>query len=403
MILPIIARACFFKCVVNCVLEKIVIPYPKASWSALFAACMLVACGGGGSDTTPLAPVTAVKVMGDSLADSGTYGFKFTVQGSAATGAGSSAIWPERIAASYGQTLCSHYTSSGTTFTTNAACGNYAVGGGRINYVAAPTSPSSVTQQIKDAGSAGFGGGDLVLIDGGANDMADLIGAYLKAASDSGQAYAGLLTTVLDPAAVRTAMASGTSGMAQIGGAYAKTLAAQFANTIKTNTLDKGATRVAVLNVPAITKTPRFQMVLGAIAKAKGVEAATQAQALFDGWVNVFNAQLAASLGGDARLVVVDFYTSMKDQSEHPAQYQLTNASTPACPATGAGSDGLPTYTFATCTAASLSAMTPPTGATGGADWWRSYGFADSFHPTPYAHQLMGQLVSRSLSQAGWL
>ncbi len=74
-----------------------------------------------------------------------------------------------------------------------------------------------------------------------------------------------------------------------------------------------------------------------------------------------------------------------------------------ACPATGVGSDGLPTYTFATCTATSLSAMTPPAGAVGGADWWKGYGFSDSFHPTPYAHQLMGQLVSRSLSQAGWL
>ena len=379
------------------------IPHPKASWSALFAACMLAACGGGGADTTPIAKVTSVKVMGDSLSDSGTYGFKFTVQGSAGTGAGSSAIWPERIATSYGQTLCSHYTSSGTTFTTNAACGNYAVGGGRINYVAAPTSPSSVTQQIKDAGSAGFNSGDLVLIDGGANDMADLIGSYLKAGGDSGQAYAGLLTTVLDPAAVRTAMASGPSGMAQIGGAYAKTLAAQFANTIKTNVLDKGAIRVAVLNVPAITKTPRFQMVLGSVAQAKGAEAAAQAEALFDGWVKAFNAQLTASLAADERVTVVDFYTSMKDQAEHPAQYQLANVSKAACHATGVGSDGLPTYTFATCTATSLSAMTPPAGAVGGADWWKGYGFSDSFHPTPYAHQLMGQLVSRSLSQAGWL
>ena len=379
------------------------IPHPKASLSALFAACLLVACGGGGADTTPLAKVTSVKVMGDSLSDSGTYGFKFTVQGSALTGAGSTAIWPERIATSYNQTLCAHYASNGTTFTANPTCGNYAVGGGRVNNFTAPTSPVSITQQIKDAGNAGFHSGDLLLIDGGSNDIADLIGAYLKAASDNGQAYGGLLTTVLDPATVRTAMGAGATGMAQIGGAYAKTLAAQFANTIKTNTLDKGATRVAILNVPAITKTPRFQMVLGSIAQAKGAEAAAQAEALFDGWVNVFNAQVAASFNGDARVAVVDFYTSMKDQSVHPAQYQLTNVRSAACPVTGVSETGLPNYTFATCTAASLSATTPPAGAAGGADWWQNYGFSDSFHPTPYAHQLMGQLVSRSLSQAGWL
>jgi len=29
--------------------------------------------------------------------------------------------------------------------------------------------------------------------------------------------------------------------------------------------------------------------------------------------------------------------------------------------------------------------------------------FSDGFHPTPYGHQLMSQLVSRSLAQAGWL
>ena len=49
----------------------------------LATACLLAACGGGGSDTAPAARVTAVKVAGDSLADSGTFGYKFTVQGSA--------------------------------------------------------------------------------------------------------------------------------------------------------------------------------------------------------------------------------------------------------------------------------------------------------------------------------
>ena len=57
----------------------------------------------------------------------------------------------------------------------------------------------------------------------------------------------------------------------------------------------------------------------------------------------------------------------------------------------------------AKCTAAALSAQTPPAGATGGADWWKTYAFSDSFHPTPYGHQLVSQLVSRSLARAGWL
>ncbi|MGE8374204.1 MAG: SGNH/GDSL hydrolase family protein [Diaphorobacter nitroreducens] len=377
---------------------------PRMQWAAVaVSAAVLAACGGGGADTTPATAVTAVKVMGDSLADSGTFGLKFTVQGTAPTGAGSTAIWPERVAASYGRTLCPHYVSAGGSFSAKADCTNYAVGGGRINNFTAPTSPVSILQQLKDAGAAGYAAGDLVLIDGGGNDAADLIGAYLGASRDGGKAYAALLGTVLDAATVNSLLAGGATGMAQAGGAYMQALATQFAATIKAQTLDKGATRVAVLNMPGVTLTPKFRMVLASISAANGAAAAAQAQTLFDGWVQAFNAKLAAALAGDGRLTVVDFYASFKDQAEHPAQYAYTNVTTPACPATGLGSDGLPTYSFPTCTAAALSAMTPPAGATGGADWWKSYGFADSFHPTPFGHQLMGQLVSRSLSQAGWL
>ncbi|WP_288011905.1 SGNH/GDSL hydrolase family protein [Diaphorobacter sp.] len=377
---------------------------PRMQWVAVaVSAAVLAACGGGGADTTPATAVTAVKVMGDSLADSGTFGLKFTVQGTAPTGAGSTAIWPERVAASYGRTLCPHYVSAGGSFSAKADCTNYAVGGGRINNFTAPTSPVSILQQLKDAGAAGYATGDLVLIDGGGNDAADLIGAYLGASRDGGKAYAALLGTVLDAATVNSLLAGGATGMAQAGGAYMQALATQFAATIKAQTLDKGATRVAVLNMPGVTLTPKFRMVLASISAANGAAAAAQAQTLFDGWVQAFNAKLAAALAGDGRLTVVDFYASFKDQAEHPAQYAYTNVTTPACPATGVGSDGLPTYSFPTCTAAALSAMTPPAGATGGADWWKSYGFADSFHPTPFGHQLMGQLVSRSLSQAGWL
>lgn len=375
----------------------------KATLSVLATACLLAACGGGGSDTTPAARVTSVKVAGDSLADSGTFGYKFTVQGSAATGAGSTPIWPERVATSYGQSLCAHYVFNGTAFSANAACSNYAVGGGRINNFTAPTSPVSITQQLKDLGNGGYTASDLVLVDGGGNDAADLVGAYLRASADNGQAYAAVLGSVLPAATVNAALTGGAAGLAQVGGAYMQALAQQFATTIKANTVAKGAPRVAVLNAPGITRTPRFLMVLASVSAQRGAEAAKQAETLFDGWVQAFNAQLATSLAGDERIVVVDFYTSFKDQSTNPAQYQLTNATTPACPATGVGSDGLPTYSFPTCTATALSAMAPPAGATGGADWWKTYGFADSFHPTPYGHQLVGQLVSRSLSRAGWL
>jgi len=375
----------------------------RMHWAAVAAAAVvLAACGGGGADTTPAAKVDAVKVVGDSLADSGTFGLKFTVQGSAPVGAGSTPIWPERVAASYGQTLCPHYDFTGPSPATRASCTNYAVGGAAINYAKAPNAPQSILQQLKDAGAAGYREGDLLLVDGGGNDASDLIGAYLAAPRDGGAAYAALLSTLLEPAAVQQLLAGGAAGLAQAGGAYMQALAVRFAATIKAQALDKGAPRVAVLNMPGVTLTPKFRMVLASIAQANGAAAAAQADKLFDGWVQAFNAKLAEQFKGEARVAIVDFYGSCKDQAEHPAQYAYTNVTTPVCPATGVDASGLPTYSFATCTAAALSARTPPAGSTG-ADWWQRYAFSDSFHPTPYAHQLIGQLVSRSLSQAGWL
>ena len=374
----------------------------KASFTAVAFACFLAACGGGGADTTPVANITAVKVVGDSLSDSGTFGYKFTVQGTAPTSTGSTALWVDRVAASYNQTLCAHYASSdGVSFVSKAQCTNYAVGGGRINNFTAPTLPISITQQLKDAGAAGYSASDLLLVDGGANDAGDLIAAYLNAAVDGGVAYQTVLGTVLDAATLQALLTSGPTGSAQAGGAYMKKLAAQFAATLKANALDKGATRIAILNVPDFLLTPKFQLLLGSIAQAKGAEASAQVAALFDSWIQAFNTQLSASFAGDSRVTVVDFNASSKEQAQNPVKYGLTNLINTACPVTGQGGDGLPSYTFPTCTAAALSAK-PPAGVTGGADWWKHYAFSDGFHPTPYVHELMGDLVSRSLSQAGW-
>ena len=99
-------------------------------------------------------------------------------------------------------------------------------------------------------------------------------------------------------------------------------------------------------------------------------------------------------------MAIVDFYTAFNDQVTTPSQFSLTNVKTPACPITGAGTDGLPTYSFPTCTDASLAAAAP---AGASADWYKSYAFSDGFHPTPYGHQLLSQLISRTLAQAGWL
>jgi len=167
------------------------------------------------------------------------------------------------------------------------------------------------------------------------------------------------------------------------------------------------AQHVVVLNMPGITNTPRFQMVLDGIAAANGggtagAAARANAESLFKSWIGAFNSELAVKFNGNSSVVLVDFYTSFNDQIASPAQYLLSNVTTPACPSTGTGSDGLLTYSFSTCTDAALSAMAPPAGSDGTVNWWKSYAFSDSFHPTPYGHDLLARRIMKSLAEAGW-
>lgn len=373
--------------------------------ASLALAAALTACGGGGADTTPRANVTSLKVMGDSLADVGTFGIKFTIQGND--------IYPERVGKQFGLTSqCSFFKFTGSTFIANPTpgCTNYAVGGGVINPTGSGLSaadPRGLAVQFATAVAGGnYTAGDLLLVDGGGNDAAALVGAYLKASTDGGAAYVALLGTVLTPAQVATAAAGGSAGLASAGATYMTALAGKFYDIINTQALAKGAQRVALLNMPGITNTPRFQMVLDSISAAygggtAGATARGQSEALFKSWIEAFNAELDKRAAGDSRVAVVDFYTEFNNQVAFPAQFGMTNVKTPACPITGVGSDGLPEYTFATCTDAALAAA-PPTGETG-TSWYKTWGFSDSFHPTPYAHQLTSQLISRTLARAGWL
>ncbi len=371
-------------------------------------AVLLAACGGGGggADTTPRVAVTSVKVMGDSLADVGTFGVKFTVQGND--------IFPERIATTYGLPKgCNFFVFTGTTFAANprTGCTNYAIGGGVINPASSsltPADPRGIGVQFATATAAGnFAAGDLLVVDGGGNDAASLVGAYLNAPRDQGASYVALLGTQLTQAQVASAVSGGQAGLAAAGATYMTALANTFADMIQTRALDKGAQRIALLNMPGITNTPRFQLVLDSIAQASGggtagAAARAQSEALFKSWVEAFNARLAARFAGERRVVVVDFYTSFNEQVANPAQFGLTNVRGFTCPVTGQDSSGLPTVTWPTCTDAALSAS-PPAGATGGSNWYKTWAFSDSFHPTPYGHQLLAQLISRSLATAGWL
>ena len=388
---------------------------PFLRLTALACALALSACGGGGDGgdggtTSPPVQITAIKSVGDSLSDSGTFaglpgqGRTFTVQGSSDE---PYVIWVERIAKAYQlAALCPVYrpNAAATAFGANSTqgCTNYAVGGARINNPAGSggsSVPLSILRQLQDAAKGGWGQGDLLVIDGGGNDAADLVTAYLGATADAGAAYQALLLTQLPPATVQNVLAS-PGGPESAGGLYMQALAKTFAAAIRAQALDKGAQYVVVANMPVITYTPRFQYVLDQIAAAGGSAARAQAEALFKGWVDVFNQELAGQFAQEPRVRVIDIAALFSDLVQHPSSHGLSNVTLPVCGA--AWVTDVPQRSFADCTASALSATPPPPGGPTGSDWWQHYMFADGFHPTPYGHSLMADAAMQTLDAARW-
>ncbi|PUE28880.1 SGNH/GDSL hydrolase family protein [Limnohabitans sp. Jir72] len=395
----------------------------RFGWSAGLAALValgLAGCGGNNSLPSKTA-ISKVYVMGDSLADVGTFGIKFTVQDS--SNAKGFPIWPQIVASNFGldalsqcnayvgqltYDLSGNWTNESYADNTQPGCTNYAIGAGRIivpadikNASANSANPRNIVNQlIKRANGGNYVSTDLVLIDGGGNDAADLVGAYLGLAQGpSGiTAYQTLLLQQLDLSTLGTLLSIPNTGPAQAAGAYMLKLADTFYDQIKSQVLDKGATHVAVLNMPDITLTPRFQMVLAGVTAQSDAATAQALQGAIRQWISAFNTRLKANIGTDARVALVDFYTDFGDEVTNPTNYALSNTADASCPITGVGSDQLPTYTFPTCTS---SALDGTTGKTPG--WWKKYAFSDGFHPTPYGHSLLAASVSRALARAGWL
>ncbi len=388
--------------------------------AAVSAAALLTACGGGGNSGETKAKITSVKVVGASLADSGTFGYKFTVQSS--TGS-PYRVYSERVAATYGITsLCPAYTAN--LAGRNAGCTNFAVASSSVNHVQSGASadnvPLSLVKQLVDVGNAGFSANDLLLVgEGSANDAADLATAYLtslqlgQTASPTG-AYRTLLATLITNPTTLAALSD-----VQAGGLYMQLLADKLTAAIKTNALDKGAQRIVVLNTLDVTKTPKFNATMALLTANLGTSTAASIQALLQGWIRAYNTRLDTDLSPYAsKVAVVDFYTNFNAEMADPAQYGLTDvtatvcdqvyattSSTPYTPSVAtAGSTALSTAAVVgACKDGTASAITPTQSATGTSTWWQTYLYADNFHPTPYGHQLLAQLVAKRLTEAGWL
>lgn len=362
----------------------------RCGWYAGLSALVALALAGcGGNDSLPpKVSINKVYVMGDSLADVGTFGgLKFTVQDP--VNPNNSLIWPQLIANNFGldgSAQCNFY-SIGNTVTTNPACTNFAIGGARIVNKSTDTLPT-VGAQLTVRSAAPFAGTDLLLVDGGGNDAADLATAFLTvAAGGPPSAYQTFLLQQLSPTELSGAFSQDNTGSVAAG-LYMQNLAKTYYKAIKDNALDRGATRIAVLNMPDITVTPRFQAVLASLGNN-----GPAVQSLIRQWITAFNTQLKTSIAGDSRIALVDFYSDFQDEVNKPADYGLVNATTPVCSA-------VKSQTFGNfpCLSTELDAVAGQT-----AGWWKKYAFSDGFHPTPFGHSLLAASVSRALARAGWL
>ncbi|HEY1227840.1 MAG TPA: SGNH/GDSL hydrolase family protein [Ramlibacter sp.] len=388
-------------------------PSPVASTSAPPAASAPVAIGDPGpaavapAPPAPAAPapasprITRLIVAGDSLADVGTFGFKFTVQ-DAANAAGFPVL-PELVGAAHGLPAgCSFYMdngSGGVVARGDPRCTNFAVGG---SVILRGSGPQGIPAQLHDvAATLGgrFGDGDLLLVDGGGNDASELAAAYvLGVISRTGLlAYIAFLAREVGVGDLLDTI-PGSNSLARTTLLYMEKAADTLADAIHDHALVHGATRVAVLNIPDVTRTPRFTTAYQKLLQEKGLDEAVAVLATVRQAVTAFNARLQGRLQGDPRVVVVDMRAAVDEELTHGSQYGLTDVAHAACPVTGLNSAGLPQWDLRTCTTATLDAASG--GATPG--WWTTWAFSDGFHPTPAGHRLLAATVNQAVSNA-WL
>jgi len=352
------------------------------SWGlTAVAALLLAACGGGGDgDQSPRVKYTSMVTFGDSLSDVGTYataglvaasggGGKYTVNGPTAKN------WTELIAAQAGvSALCAAETglesyaalaSLAQAIAFHAGCTSYAQGGARVTDPVGPGNKAVsalgqltvpvVTQIGNHLAVVGgkFSGTELVTVLAGGNDVFMNL-AVLSATIQGGG----------DPNAA--AMAA-VQAMAVAG--------AEEAGYVKNLIVANGATHVVVVNLPDVSQTPY----------AYSLDASTQG--LINTMVTTFNAQLHAGLAGTTGVLEIDAYTQGRAQIADPAQYGVTNATTPACDPAKSLFDSSLVCNANTLTAGDVS----------------HYQFADSVHPTPYGYSLLAKYVTDQMIKAGWL
>lgn len=362
---------------------------------------IVAACGGGGdSNNTPAGGVTLQVVsFGDSLSDVGTYSPVATADfggGRFTTNPGQ--IWVQNVAQYYGGTVTPAQTG-GLGIPLSPASGlGYAQGGSRVTLqpgvghapAGTPNSDFSelttipITQQISEyiAAHGSFNSSQLVLINGGANDILfNLETVQATAAALQAQAEAGAITPAAAAAAVGAATTTATNAISQA----AIDLATQIGVIVQS-----GATHVVVSAMPDIGAAPQ-----GLMSADHGV-ALTQASELFNG---TLQAALQQS-GLLSKVIYVDTFTWIDGIAANfqANGFTVSNTGT-ACNLQAMIANATKLGEPDPSSFGSSLFCSPQTYTVAGAD--QSYMFADTVHPTTHLYALYASFVEQTIAKTG--
>jgi phospholipase/lecithinase/hemolysin len=371
--------------------------------TACAAIAVLTACGGSDDNNSNNTPAGGVKLQvvsfGDSLSDVGTYAPVATASfggGRFTTNPGQ--IWTQNVAQYYGDTLTAANTGGFGVPLTPASGLGYAQGGSRVtlqpgvghatpgtanaDFSQATTIPvnDQVSQYIASHGS--FNANQLVLVNGGANDI-----FYNLTVA---QATAAGIQTSLEAGTITPAQAISAGAAAQTAATTAISQAAIDLATVVGRVVQAGATHVVVSAVPDIGGSPQ-----GLASADKGVTLSQVSQ--------LFNGTLQGALqkaGLLSKVIYVDAYTWVDGiQANYQANgFTVSNTGTAcnlAAMIAAATKLGEPNPTaFGTSLFCS-----PQTYTVAGAD--QSYMYADTVHPTTHLHALFSTFVEQQIAKAG--
>lgn len=312
--------------------------------------------------------------FGDSLSDVGTYApFASTLGGGRYT-TNPGQVWTQVVATYYGDTLVAAQTGGYSAPIVNNPNGyGYAQGGALVtgtqgvnwaaNGTAALTVPVATQLQNYLSAHGSFRNDQLVLIQGGPNDV-------IQAA---GNIVSNPLNAVSATAAVQAA-----------GVALAK---------VAQNAIQNGARHVVVVNVPNLAETPLTMLSLDPSVTA----------AVFNPLVQAFNTALANQLTNDdtmRRVVYIDAATWFHNAlaSYQSQGFTVSNTAT-ACNLAAMALRPPPAFQSNPTAYATSLFCSPVNFTAAGAD--QTYMFADLVHPTTHLHALFAQNVQRAVAASG--